>query len=296
MARIIRSILDLPMQLGECPLWDHRESALYWIDISGMAVHRFCFDQKTHRAWSLPSEPGCIALHSKGGLVVAMRSGIAHLDTVTGSLDFFLSAPFDTTTMRFNDGRCDASGRLWVGAIFEPRTHAGAPLYRVEHGTITDTKIRATVSNGVAFSPDGQTLYHADTTAHEISAYDVTPRTGIIRSHRVFKQFDSDRTIDSYGGRPDGAAVDSTGAYWCAMFEGGRVMRLSPQGDILQEISLPVRCPTMIAFGGTDLRTLFITSARQNRSIEEVKKYPLSGHVLAIDIDVAGLAEFEYRP
>jgi sugar lactone lactonase YvrE len=291
----IQVLFDTPMQLGECPLWDPHEAALYWIDIAGLAVHRHHPDSGAHSSWPLPSEPGCIARTLDGGIVVAMRSGLAMLDTRNGSLTPIAAPPYDTTKVRFNDGRCDATGRLWVGTIYEPRDHALGSLFCVERGAIRDARKPVTVSNGVAFSVDHRTMYHADTTAHRITAYDYDVVTGQTGSGRVFKQFSTDKS-HQYGGRPDGAAVDSEDAYWCAMYEGGRILRLSPSGDVLREIALPVRCPTMIAFGGADLRTLYITSARHNRSADELAQHPFSGCVLTLKVDVAGRPEPAYMP
>lgn len=281
------------MQLGECPLWHPGESTLYWIDINDHAVHRLDPATNGHRRWTMPSEPGCIAWCASGGIVVALRSGLVLLDTESGSISPIVGAPYDVTKARFNDGRCDAMGRLWVGTIYEPRDQPLASLYCIERGTIRDNAKPVTVSNGVAFSPDSRVLYHADTTAHRIMAYDFDLAIGHVGGGRCFKQFSPDKALN-YGGRPDGAAVDSEGAYWCAMYEGARVLRLSPDGEVLREINLPLRCPTMIAFGGPDLRTLYITSARQNRPTSELGKYPLSGCVLAFRIDVPGRLESAY--
>jgi sugar lactone lactonase YvrE len=291
----IQVLFATPMQLGECPLWHPDEGALYWVDIAGRAVHRHQLAGGAHAWWQLPSEPGCIARNANGGLIVAMRSGVAMLDTENGSLTPLAPAPYDATKMRFNDGRCDAAGRLWAGTIFEPRDQPAGSLFCVEHGAIRDAAKPVTVSNGLAFSVNNRILYHADTTAHRITAYDFDLTSGALGNGRVFKQFSSDKS-QNYGGRPDGAAVDSENAYWCAMYEGGRVLRLSPSGDILREIALPVRCPTMVAFGGLDFRTLFITSARHNRSAAELAQHPLSGCVLALRVDVPGLPEPAYIP
>ena len=289
----IQTILPVRMQLGECPLWHAQEAALYWIDIDGCAVHRFDPENGDHHAWAMPSEPGCIAINASGGLIVALRSGLALLDTDNGQLTPVADAPYDPATTRFNDGRCDAAGRLWVGSIYEPRDHPHAALYCIERGLIRDSGKRATVSNGVAFSPDNKTLYHADTTSHRISAYEYDVATGIISGTRLLKQFSTDK-LHNYGGRPDGATVDSEGAYWCAMYEGGKILRLSPDGEVLREILLPVRCPTMLAFGGNDLRTLYITTVSKNRPAVELEQYPLSGCVLSLRVDVAGLVEHAY--
>jgi sugar lactone lactonase YvrE len=289
----INALIDLPMQLGESPVWSPVERALYWIDIPGKAVHRFSLAHSEHRTWPVPSEPGCIACCSSGGVIVAMRSGVAILDTNTGALTPVAKSPYNPEKFRFNDGRCDAHGRLWTGTLYDARDEPAGTLYCIEKGRIEDTKKAVTVSNGVAFSPDNKTMYHADTTAHRIYAYDFQADSGTISNPRVFIQFSSDRTVD-YGGRPDGAAVDSEGAYWCAMYEGGRLLRISPSGVILDEIALPVRCPTMPAFGGADMKTLFVTTARNNRSADELKAHPLSGCVLAFHVDVAGQADHAY--
>lgn len=289
----IQAILPTRMQLGECPLWHAQQAALYWIDIDGCAIHRFHPAHGAHHVWTMPSEPGCIAINASGGLIVALRSGLALLDTDNGQLTTIAAAPYDPASTRFNDGRCDAAGRLWVGSIYEPRDHPHAALYCIERGLIRDSGKRATVSNGVAFSPDNKTLYHADTTSHRISAYEYDVATGAISGTRLLKQFSTDK-LNNYGGRPDGAAVDSEGAYWCAMYEGGKILRLSPDGEVLREIPLPVRCPTMLAFGGDDLRTLYITTVSKNRPAAELKQFPLSGCVLSLRIDVAGLVEHAY--
>jgi sugar lactone lactonase YvrE len=286
-------LFDQPMQLGECPLWHADEAALYWIDIAGSAVHRLHLASGGHCAWPLPSEPGCIAHCGSDGLVVAMRSGLALLDTANGSLTSLAEAPYDTSRMRFNDGRCDAAGRLWTGTLYEPRDQPLGSLFCVERGMIRDIGHPVTVSNGVAFSIDNRILYQADTTAHVIRAYDFDLATGHVGGSRVLKQFSQDKS-GNYGGRPDGAAVDSEDAYWCAMYEGGRILRLSSSGEVLREIKLPLRCPTMIAFGGDDLRTLYITSARHNRPETELSQYPLSGCVLALQVDVPGRLEPAY--
>lgn len=289
----LQIISDKPMLLGECPFWHPVESALYWIDIAAHAVYRYDPISKMQRSWTLPSEPGCIAWHGDGGLVVAMRSGIARLDTKTGLTDLIAPAPYDSKAMRFNDGRCDAAGRLWTGTLVDARDRAAGRLYRFSQSHYTEFNHPVIVSNGVAFSPDTNTLYHADTSAHRINAYDFDLITGTPSNGRIFKSFDSDRSAN-YGGRPDGAAVDSEGAYWIAMYEGGQILRLAPDGSLLQSIKLPMMCPTMVAFGGDDLKTLFITTASQKRTSEELKLLPLSGFVVSMKLDVSGLFEHPF--
>jgi sugar lactone lactonase YvrE len=149
-----------------------------------------------------------------------------------------------------------------------------------------------TVSNGLAFSPDGRTMYWSDTTAHRIYALDFDGSDGTLSRQRVFAEFPlkaPGQILADYGGRPDGAAVDAEGAYWVAMYEGQRLLRLSPAGELLREVPLPVRCPTMPCFGGADLRTLYVTTARDKRPAGELAAQPLAGCVLAMAVDVPGL-------
>jgi sugar lactone lactonase YvrE len=139
-------------------------------------------------------------------------------------------------------------------------------------------------------------MYHADTAAHRIDRHAFDAAAGAVSPPQPFQQFAADKAAPAYGGRPDGAAVDSEGAYWCAMFEGARLLRFAPDGALLREVKLPLRCPTMAAFGGDDLRTLYITSASHNRSAAERTQYPLTGCVLSLRVDVAGLPEPLYQP
>ncbi len=292
----ISAAFDMPMQVGECPLWHAEESCLYWVDINGFKVHRLHPASGAHRAWRMASEPSALAIHAAGGLVVATRQGIVHLDIDSDAVTPIVAAPYDTAIVRFNDGKVDPAGRFWIGTIFEPRTEAAAQMYCLDKGVLKLVWSGGmTVSNGLGFSPDQRTLYHSDTTTHRIDCYDYDVASGNVANARNFERFSMDKA-NNYGGRPDGAAVDSEGAYWCAMFEGGRLLRFAPTGELLQEVPLPVRCPTMLTFGGDDLRTLFVTSASHGRSDDEKAQYPLTGCVLTLRVDVAGRREPVYQP
>lgn len=291
----IETAFDGVMQVGECPLWHPQEAALYWVDIDGCAVHRLDPASGEHRQWPMASEPSALAHSSNGGLIVALRSGIVHLNTQDGSLNDIAGAPYDTAMVRFNDGRTDGAGRLWIGTIYEPRNLQAAQMYCLERGELKLVWSGGmTVSNGLAFSPDWRTLYHADTTTHRIDRRDFDVASGAVSEAHLFHQFASDKSAPDYGGRPDGAAVDSAGNYWCAMFEGARLLQFAPDGAVLREVALPVRCPTMVAFGGADLRTLYITSASAKRSAAELERYPLSGCLLSLRVEIAGRAEPAY--
>jgi sugar lactone lactonase YvrE len=227
-----------------------------------------------------------------GGLMLAMRDGLWHFDPASGERTRLAEPPYDPARERFNDGKSDALGRFWVGTIYEPRDPALAALYCWSQGELRRMADGITVSNGLGWSPDGRTMYWSDTKAHTVHAFDVDGHDGSLSRRRVFASFpvkQAGQPLDGYGGRPDGAAVDAEGCYWVAMFEGQRVLRLSPAGEVLREIRLPVRCPTMPCFGGADLKTLYITTARENRPAEELAAQPLAGCVLALRVEVPGL-------
>ena len=294
----IEVIHDEPMLVGECPTWHGAESALYWVDIDGFAVRRLHTHSGTHTSWKMQSEPSALAPQADNHLVVATRNGFVRLDTNDGTVTPIAPAPYDTKIVRFNDGRVDPAGRFWVGTRYEPGNAPAAEMYVLERDGLRRAWAGGmTNSNGLGWSPDGRTMYHADTTTHRIDCYDFDPATGVQSNGRTITTFATDKTAADYGGRPDGAAVDSEGAYWVAMFEGARVLRLSPRGEVLQEVPLPVRCPTAVTFGGPDLRTLYITSASGGRSLDEITQYPMSGKVLALRVEVAGREQPEYaRP
>jgi sugar lactone lactonase YvrE len=285
--------LDAPASvLGESPLWHPDEQVLYWTDIPGKRLNRFDPAGATHAQWSFPCEVGSLAPMRDGGLLLARRDGLWRFEPTTGREQRLADAPYDPAFERFNDGKCDPQGRFWVGTIYEPRDPALAAFYRFGTDGLKRMAGDITVGNGLAWSPDGRTLYYSDTKAHTIYASDFDPARGTTGERRVFASFplkQADQDLNTYGGRPDGAAVDSEGCYWSALFEGQRLLRLSPSGAVLQELRLPVRCATMPCFGGPDLKTLFITTSREKRPEAELEAQPLAGRVLTLRVDVAGL-------
>jgi len=288
----VRVAVATPSLLGESPMWHPREQALYWCDIAGRRLNRR--EPRGHALvhWDFDTEPACIAPHLAGGLVVAMRDGLWRFDTQEGTRRRLALPPYDPAKERFNDGKCDPRGRFWVGTLYEPRDPALAALYCWDGHQLQRKADGVTTSNGLAWSPDARTLYWSDTKAHTIFAFDFDVATGTVSRRRVFATFAAKQQaqdLDAYGGRPDGAAVDVEGCYWVAMYEGQRLLRLSPDGDVLREVVLPVRCPTMPCFGATDLRTLYVTTARENRPAAELAAQPLAGCILALRVDVPGL-------
>lgn len=278
--------------LGESPLWHPDEQQLYCVDIPGCQVLRWAPGADRPEVFAQDAEPGCIAARAGGGLVVARRDGLWAMDTRDGQLTRLASPPYDPARQRYNDGKPDAAGRWWVGALSDAREPEAA-LYCITPAG-ADARLGGIVtSNGLAFSPDSRVLYRSDTKAHTIWCHDFDVASGSLGAGREFARFApraADQPLSAYGGRPDGAAVDESGAYWVAMFEGARLLRYAPTGELLEEVALPVRCPTMVAFGGADRRTLFITTARDKRPAEELAREPWAGAVLTLRVAVPGLS------
>lgn len=288
----VTAAVTTPSLLGESPLWHPREQVLYYCDIPGRRLNRFDPATGDLSHWSFDTEVASCAPMLDGGLLLAARDGLWRFDPATGARTELAPPPYDPHTERFNDGKCDPQGRFWVGTIYEPRDPALAALYRFHRGSLTKRADGITVSNGLAWSPDGRTMYWSDTKAHAIYAFDFDLTGGTLSGRRLFCQFplkQPGQPLDGYGGRPDGAAVDACGNYWVAMFEGQRLLCLSPAGVVVQEVRLPVQCPTMPCFGGADLKTLYVTTAREKRPIEELAAQPLAGCVLSMRVDVPGL-------
>ena len=282
----VKNVLALQAELGECPTWSAREQVLWCVDILAPAIHRF--DPRSGALESFPQqeEVGCIGLREQGGVIAALRSGVWLLDELGRPQRKIADNPGEAAKSRFNDGRVDPWGNFWCGSLWEPQDKNGALLCRVTPSLELEVKARdVKISNGVAFSPDRRWMYHSDTPNEVLYRYPLD-ENGEPGAREIFRRFDAS------GGVPDGAAVDSEGFYWSAQFDGGRIVRIDPvSAQIVDEIALPVRWPTMVAFGGPDLKTLYITSSREDRTEEELARYPQSGDILAVEVDVAGIAE-----
>lgn len=272
--------------LGESPVWHPEEQALYWVDGLAPALHRFVPAVGRHDTAPMPADVGCLAIAAGGGLVVALRTGLYHLDALGAPLRLLCPAPFSPAQTRFNDGRCDRTGRFWAGSLYEPRSPALAALYRYDPAAgFIKAAEGFTVSNGVAWSPDGSVMYHADTPQLQVWAYDFDQPSGGMQNRRLFLDFRKS------GERPDGACIDAEGNYWLALYGSGCVAQFSPRGERMAEVRLPVKAPTMPALGGPDLRTLYITSARQKHTEAELTAMPLAGGLFACEVEIPGLPE-----
>lgn len=275
--------------LGECPVWSELEARLYWVDIEGRAIHRYDPSTNLDDRRSVPGRPGSIALtEGVGRLLVALEDRLVWFDWASGACEPWIRLEPEGTGNRLNDGRCDPAGRFWVGSMFDPaaaRRFTGL-LHRVSpEGEVTTVRSGIGVANGLAFSPDGSTMYFADTHRETVWAYDYDLATGDATNERVFLDF---RDLP---GRPDGACVDADGCYWIACVYGWAVIRVTPEGVIDRRIELPVEKPTMPAFGGQDRSILFVTSIGSGGSGPSAPGQPDAGGLFAIETGAHGLVE-----
>ncbi len=273
---MIETVLDDHAIIGEAPLWDAGEGVLYWADIKAPVLHRYHPASGGRRRWTLTSDIGGFALLEDGGVLVALRYGLHRLDLDSGALTMLVPAPYDPALFRFNEAACDAAGRFWVGVMFDPLEGSPPPQRGQLHSFTLADGLRAEddwaqLHNGMAWSADGGTFFLAHSDANEIVAFDYAVAGGILSKRRVFA------TIPSALGIPDGAAIDADGGYWSALHGGGKLRRFRADGSVDRDIDLPISQPTMCAFAGDDLATLYVTSASDKLSQADKAREPLAG-------------------
>lgn len=274
-----RLVLDARTALGESPVWSVEQQALFFVDITGRRLHRFEPDRGRHAVHAVAEDIGCVAPARAGGFIAGLRSGIWLLDEAARPVRKLADNPEDLATSRFNDGRVDPNGCFVAGTIDEPKAGGRAALYRCDGERLQKLAEGLLTANGIAFSPDGRTMYYSDTPRFVVYACDYDPASGAMANKRVFVQL---QPRGDYRGRPDGAAVDSEGCYWTALYEGGCVQRYDRAGRLLAEYRVPARRPTMPAFGGGDLKTLFVTTAHDPGDGS-------GGGLFALQVDTPGL-------
>jgi sugar lactone lactonase YvrE len=281
---------------GEGPQWDELRNRLWWVDMRGPSLRAFDPGGCRSVSWQMPAWIGCFGLLRDGRIVCALRTGLALFDPDDGSLRSLAGAPYDQRRFCFNDGGCDRDGHFLVGPMLHPLgpDAAGdgaedeAPLWRAADDALALAPLAlppVRIANGLAFSPDGGTLYHADTPKKTIWACDYDAATGAVENRRVFARVDE----GGDAGGPDGAAVDRDGVYVCAVFGAGCLLRFDPAGKLERRIALPVRYPTMPAFGDTDLATLYVTSASFPHRSGKTDRNPAAGGLFALPAPAPGL-------
>ncbi len=276
-------LLHLNNRLGEGPVWNVSERALYWVDIDGQCFYRYYPDTGAQERFDVGQPIGVLRFRKSGGLVVALRDGLALWDFQTQSLKFIANPEPGKPQARFNDGAVDRLGRFWAGTLAPGATSS---LYRLDPDLSVHTmETGVTVSNGIGWSPDNRTMYYCDSRIHMIYTYDFDLASGTIANRRAFVHTPDDPST------PDGLTVDSEGFIWCARWGGWKVVRYDPTDKVERELRLPVEYPTSCAFGGEALGELYITSAWTPLSEAQRKEQPESGDIFRIKTNVKGLPE-----
>lgn len=277
--------------IGEGPVWSPSKQALIWLDIERKQVHRMRASDSEVRSWTLPEYPGCIAELASGEIAIAMGEAVHRLNLESGAIQHLKPAPVRPPGTRFNDGKVDPKGRLWVGTMqnnFGPNgeeisvDRLDGSLYRFE-GTAQIMEENIGIPNTLAWSPDLKKFYFGDSLKACLFEYDFDAESGALGGKRIF--------YDELGrGVPDGSAIDVEGCLWNARWDAGVILRITPDGKPDRVVELPVRRVTSCAFGGPDLKTLYVTSARHGLNDAELERAPLSGSVFAISGLGQGLA------
>ena len=283
----VECIADVKAVLGEGPVWVAREEALYWVDIEGRKLFR-TDGQGAVRTWDVPIRIGSLAPRASCGFVAATERGFYSIDLEAKRFEPIGHPEEHRPANRFNDGKVDRSGHFWAGSMDSQEREATGALYRLDPD-LEWVRIEEgyRVTNGPAFSPDGQIMYHNDSARQVTYAFDLDAR-GNASNRREFRRFGEG---DGY---PDGMTVDVEGCLWIAFWDGWCVRRFSPDGEQLVELRVPVQRPTSCTFGGEDFATLFVTSARRDLKGTDLDKQPLAGGLFAADVGVSGIADVPF--
>lgn len=266
--------------LGEGPLWHPKEKKLYWVDIVKCQVHQFDPTNLQFQEWKMPGRIACLAPRKQGGFIAGIEDEICFIDLHSGKVDVQKKIP---DGLRLNDGKCDRQGRFWVGTISPdaPKGH----LYRYDpDGSLTMMQAGIYISNGLTWSLDNRYFYYTDSMAHTIFRYDYDEQNGMIHNCKNFI------VVKQENGVPDGLTIDKHGYLWSALWNGFKVVRYTPNGDIDRIVDMPVQRPTNCMFGGRYLDTLYITSC--SRDVNENESLPApSGALFSINIGISGIPE-----
>lgn len=285
----VTCVVDSRNMLGEGALWCPREQVLWWFDVSSVHLWRFAPGSGRVEHWPLPKRAGSFGLRKDGGLLFAFQKGFATLEVPGGDFTWREVPGIAFGDERFNDGKVDRAGRFWAGTLDRTVSNPIGQLYRLDTAfgvTVMDRGF--TVSNGIGWSPDDRVMYFTDTTARCIYRYDFDVASGQISNRRVFAE------VEPGHGGPDGMTVDAQGHVWSAQFDRWCIHRYAPDGRLDRVIRMPVQRPTTCMFGGPDLATLYVTSARVGLPADAHQSQPQAGNLFAIDPGVRGLPESRF--
>ncbi|MCQ4159028.1 SMP-30/gluconolactonase/LRE family protein [Roseomonas sp. GC11] len=288
MSLSITRVSDTKDRLGESPVWDAAEQTLLWLDSLEGTLHRLEWSSGFRQDFVVPAPVGSCALSSKGDIILALRTGFSRCDLISQKVTPIVELDISHPDIRLNDGKVDRRGRFLSGTMHgnrEPTERVIGGLYRLDPDTaVTCIVGDLATTNGPCFSPEGTTLYCADSTRQVIWAFDYDLTTGTPSNQRLFVDF------RAMGTAPDGATIDSEGCLWTALVRSGQIARFSPEGQLLRLIDMPVTHPTSVAFGGPGLDILFVTSISASHRLRAVEKE--AGWLFAIEgLGVTGIAE-----
>jgi xylono-1,5-lactonase len=284
----VECIWPVAATLAEGPFWHAQQRALYFVDIKGNTVHRCAEDGSARTTWTLPNQVGFALPMVDGGLLCGLPGRVVRFDPASGALDTLLTLESELSGNRNNDGYIDPAGRLWFGSMDNGEEAATGALYLWDGKRLLQKDDGYIITNGPCISPDGRTFYHTDTLAKLIYAFDLAS-DGTLSNRRVL--------IETRGpGHPDGTAIDAEGTLWVSMFGGGRIDRYAPDGSLIGTIAMPCSNITKVAFGGADLRTVFVTTARKGLSDEQLRREPLAGGIFRFRVDGLGLPQNYFLP
>ena len=276
--------------LGEVPVWCTRTQRLFWTDIRACQVHALTPASGALESYAVPDWAGAIALREDGNLLVASRKSLLTLDLTTRAFEVLGLYEDRRPTNRTNDGRCDRQGRFWLGTLNNSERVPDGALYCITPQEDGDVRVsrhmdEIIVPNALSWSPDGSTMYFADSWVGHIWAYDFDSEEGTLSNQRVLVD------KDALPGIPDGAVVDSHGCIWNARYGAGQVVRLTPNGELDQVVETGTRQLTACTLGGSDLRDLYVTSAAQRMSEAELAAQPDAGSLFVMRVETPGLPE-----
>lgn len=288
----VRCVWEAGATLGEGPMWSVREQALYWVDILNHRLHRYApNDAQQQTTWQFDEEVTSVAERADGiRLLVTMRHHFAYFDLATEKLEPILEIEQDLPGNRFNDGKCDPLGRFWAGTMDFGCTEPTGSLYRFgPDRMLSKMDTGYPITNGPTWSADYKTMYYNDTFHGRVYAFDFDLERGEARNKRLFLQ------LGGAEGNPDGMTTDSEGGIWIAQWGAGKVTRRDAVGKVVQEIRLPCSQITSCAFGGPNMKTLYITTAAQGLTQDQLKQERLAGGLFEIELDIAGTQAHAFK-
>ncbi|MBA2272946.1 MAG: SMP-30/gluconolactonase/LRE family protein [Actinobacteria bacterium] len=281
--------VDAHAELGEGPLWDEPSGRLVWVDILASLVHRFSPDTGTDEIIDVGQPVGAVASRTTGGFVLAMRDGFGLLDTDTGDLQMIAGTEVHVTGNRMNDGKCDSAGHFWAGTMAFDQAPAAGALYRLARDHSVEKMIQdVSISNGLCWSANDRSMYYIDSPTQGVDVFDFDAASGALSNRRRLVE------IPEADGLPDGMTIDEQGYLWVALYGGGAVHRYSPEGQLDQTVELPATQITSCTFGGSEFRDLYITSATQELSAQNLAAQPHSGALFVCRPGPAGLPANRY--